>query len=205
MTETVKVPLFCESKNKVVSGEGDGKVLRPAIGGGFMVEGHDEVEYTRLERGEDCVDCMADCMVGVDEEFPKSRFALATERTRAVELESRGPVCLQIWSPGVGKRPNLDDKGARVIPMSIVADERARQRRGEFRSWNEFENFIVLATPYNQFPRVHCEMKLLKSQRYIIHTRGTLIPPNRIPIVWFDSPFRAWWTGRFQELPVGKG
>ena len=70
MTETVKIPLFCESKNKVVSREGYGNVLMPAIGGDSMVEGNDEVEYTRLKRGEDCVDCMADCMVGVNEEFP---------------------------------------------------------------------------------------------------------------------------------------
>ena len=149
MTETVKVPLFCESENKVISREGDGEALRPAIGGGSMVEGHDEVEYTRLERGEDCVDCMADCMVGVDEELPKSRFALTTECTRTVELESRGPVFLQIWSPGVGKRPNLDDEGVHVIPVSIITDEGARQSRGEFRSWNEFEHFVVPATPHN--------------------------------------------------------
>ena len=89
MTETVNVPLFCESEIKVVSREGDGEVWMPAIGGGFMVEGHDEVEYTRLERGEDRVDCMADCMVGVDEELSKSRFALTTECTCTVELESR--------------------------------------------------------------------------------------------------------------------
>ena len=88
MTETVKVPLFCESENKVVSREGDGEVLRPATGGGFVVEGHDEVEYTRLERGEDGVDCTADCMVGVNEELPKSGFALTTERMRIVKLDS---------------------------------------------------------------------------------------------------------------------
>jgi|SRR5258706_2420214 len=109
------------------------------------------------------MDCMADFVVGIDEELPKSRFASTAERTRTVELESRGPIVLQIWSPGVGKRPNLDDKSARVIPMNIVADKGARQRRGEFRSWNQFENFVVLATPYNQFARDHREVKLLES------------------------------------------
>ena len=69
------------------------------------------------------MDCMTDCMIGVDEELAKSVFALPAERRRTVELESRGPIFLQIWSPGVGKRSNLDDKSARVIPVSIVADE----------------------------------------------------------------------------------
>src|SRR5258706_1039540 len=114
---------------------------------------------------------MADCVVGVNEELPKSRFALTTERTRTVELESRGPIFLQIWSPGVGKRPNFDDKSARVIPMNIVVDKGARQRRGEFRIWNQFENLVVLATQYNQFARDHRKVKLLESVRDIIHTK----------------------------------
>jgi len=50
MAETVKVPLFRESENEVVAREGYGEVLRPAIGGGSVVEGNEEVEYTRLQR-----------------------------------------------------------------------------------------------------------------------------------------------------------
>src|SRR5258706_4287575 len=117
------------------------------------------------------MDCMADFVVGIDEELPKSRFALTTERTRTVELESRGPIVLQIWSPGVCRRPNLDDKRARAIPMNIVADKGARQRRGKFRIWNQFENFVVLATSYNQFARDYRKVKLFESVRDIIHTR----------------------------------
>ena len=126
MTETVEVPLFCESENEVVSWKGNGKVLRLAISEGSMVECDEEVESTWLERGKDGVDCMTDWMVRVDEELAKSGFALTTERRRIVELERRGPILLQIWSPGVGKRPNIDDRGIRIIPMSMIVDERAR-------------------------------------------------------------------------------
>ena len=73
-----------------------------------MVERDEEVEYAWLERGEDCVDCVTDRMVRVDEELAKSGFALTTERNLIVELERRGPIFVQIWSPGVGKRPKVD-------------------------------------------------------------------------------------------------
>ena len=76
--------------------------------------------------GSNCVDCMTDWMVRVDEELAKSGFALTTERNLIVELERRGPIFLQIWSPGVGKRPKIDDKGIRAVPVSIIAHERAR-------------------------------------------------------------------------------
>ena len=126
MTETVEVPLFCESENEVVSWKGNGKVLRLAIGSGSMVGRDEEVEYAWLKRREDCVDCMTDWTVRVDEELAKSGFALTTERKLIVELERRAPMFLHIWSPGVGKRPKIDDKGIRIIPVSIIAHERAR-------------------------------------------------------------------------------
>ena len=171
MTETVKVPLFCESENKVVSGEGYSEVLRLEIGGGSMMVGDEEVEYTGLERGEDCVDCMSDWVVGVDEELPKSGLALTTECTLTVELESRGPVFLHVWSPGVGERPNFHDTSARAIPVGIVADEGARQRGREFRVWNQFKNLVTPATTNDQLARIHCEVDLLESKRDIIQTR----------------------------------
>ena len=171
MTETVKVPLFCESEIKVVSGEGYGEIMRLEIGTGSMMVGDEEVEYTGLERGEDCVDCMTDSVVGVDEELPESGLALTTECKLTVELESRGPVFFHVWSPGVGKRPSFHDTSARAIPVSIVADEGARQRRREFGFWNQFKNLVVPATPNDQFARIHCEVDLLESKRDSIHTR----------------------------------
>ena len=128
--------MFCESENEVVSWKGNGKVLRLAIGSGSMVERDEEVEDAWIERGEDCVDCMTDWMVRVDEELAKSGFALTTERNLIVELERRGPIFPQIWSPRVGKRLKIDDKGIRVVPVSIIAHERARWHRREFGVWN---------------------------------------------------------------------